>query len=176
MPRGGTAHPGVVFVLARVPGHLADGAAGTPQRAAQVLASRAPFLGDGVLAADALAGLAEAINGPPGKEEPPHRLHHRDVRRDRLFRVVQRGDLEGCVEDRVGPHEQEHHLEGVLGGDALTGFSEPGQRQPGHDLGHGEAGAPDCTAQGGVADSHGEAVAQAIFPPSGRGVNAVVCH
>jgi len=180
--RGGTADARVVLVLTRVAGHLAEGAAGTKEGAATVLAPHTLFLGDGVLAPHALAGLAEAVERPNAKQTATDHLHHRDINRNihRIYQaririnreVALRRELHGAGKDYVGHIKHHHNLEGDLGPCALAGLTEPGKGHTGHDLGHGNRGTPAGTAQGGVADPEGKAVAKAILPLSGGGLDA----
>mmetsp|Transcript_25647 Transcript_25647/g.54783 ORF Transcript_25647/g.54783 Transcript_25647/m.54783 type:complete len:282 (-) Transcript_25647:111-956(-) len=174
VPGRGTADPPVGFVLARVPGHLAEGAAGAKDRAAQVLAAAAPLLGDGILVPDALAGLADGVDGPHRKEEAPHRLQYRDRDGEGVRGEFQGGELEGVGKDRVRHKERDHHREGVLGRDPRAGFAEPGQGHPGHDLRQRDLVAPHRAAEGGVAGPGGTAVEEAVLPPAGRGPDALV--
>lgn len=168
----GTAGPGVGLVLTRVSGHLAEDATAAEDGTAQILATVAILLGDRVLPSHALAGLTEGVKRPDGKENAPNGLQHHDERRKGLRRVAHRGNLERVAVDSVGNEEQHHHLEGVPGGDALACLSEPGEGHTGHDLCHGDFGAPDGTTEGGVADPDRKAIEETVLPPPGGGVDA----
>ena len=92
---GGVAGSRIILVFPRVTGQLADGAAAAKEGAAQILATYTTLLGDGVLSSHTLAGLAEAVYHPHGKEKCPNILHHLDGNRG----LWDRRDCDGNGED-----------------------------------------------------------------------------
>lgn len=131
----GTADAGIVFVFARVAGHLAEGAACTPERAAEVLTSNAPLLGDGVLSPDRLASFAETVNRIEAEEETTQGLQNRNGNRNLIWIHTQRRHFESEGEDGISYKKQDDHLEGFLRRDSLAGLSKPREGHSGHDLG-----------------------------------------
>mmetsp|Transcript_23691 Transcript_23691/g.65770 ORF Transcript_23691/g.65770 Transcript_23691/m.65770 type:complete len:241 (-) Transcript_23691:247-969(-) len=173
MPGFGTTDTPVVFVFASVPGHLTDCAAGAKDCATEVLTATTVLFRNGILPADTLAGFAETVDGPQSKEGAANHLHHSNGSGGRFRCVVHGSNLHGRREHGVGSQEEDHHLESVLGRYLWPGLSEPRQRHASHDLCHGDLVAPTGAAEGRVADSERETVAEAVLPPSGGCLEAI---
>jgi hypothetical protein len=59
----------VGLVFTSVPGNLRDSATATPKGAAEILASSAPLLFDGIASTDALSSPAQGVESPERKED-----------------------------------------------------------------------------------------------------------
>jgi hypothetical protein len=186
-----TASGGVLVVLGRVAGKLVDGAARHPTGAAAIFeASRAAVLGDVVGASDVRPGADQQHHQVPDERARdstgqaarfPRPCGDRRVsgRNGILVRaflwkhiVLVRGPhgIQHVTNEQSDEEDARHNPEGrgSLPAASVCGDrpARLGQSHPGHDLADGQGRAAAREPQHGVAESVGEAVANAISPPS----------
>mmetsp|Transcript_5026 Transcript_5026/g.14646 ORF Transcript_5026/g.14646 Transcript_5026/m.14646 type:complete len:252 (+) Transcript_5026:302-1057(+) len=164
MPRRCAANAWIRLELSGMSAHLRSYAARAENRAAQIFATDAILLGDGVLGTDALSGAVETVHAPNGKEDVTHRPQDDDVQGDirRFIIKCHQGERHGV--HRVCGNERNHHAERALGGNLRTWLSQPSQFHPRHDLCHGALRAPQGAAKMRVADAQAEAREEAVLP------------